>query len=321
MNDGTFFMPGAASTIAQDVDAVYYFVYWVCVFFFLLIIGLMVLFVIRYRRRSEHDTTPHISHHTLLEVAWSTLPVFLLAAMFVWGFDIYMRTRVAPADAMEVNVTAQKWSWSFEYPNGLISPVLGIPVNTPVRLLMNSQDVLHSFYVPNFRQKMDVIPNRYTTTWFEANTTGVFPIFCTEYCGDGHSAMLSRVHVMEQADYEEWLNKGGMFVDIDQIPLEDYGEILYTSQLCNTCHSSDGTRLNGPTFQNLFGRTEQLTDGSSVVVDENYIRESLMQPNAKVVATYQPIMPTFQGRLDDRQISALIAYIKSLSGEANESEN
>jgi cytochrome c oxidase subunit 2 len=304
-------LPDPASTIAGDVDAVYGFVFWICVFFFVLNVGVMTFFVVRYRRRNEMETTPRITHNNALEIAWSVGPVFLLVIMFFWGFDKYMKMRVPPADAMEIHVTAQRWSWSFTYPDGTVTNNLGVRVNHPVKLVMNSKDVIHSFFVPAFRQKMDVIPNRYTTTWFEPTKVGVFPVYCTEYCGTGHSAMLSEVHVLEDQQYEQWVLTGGLG-DISGEPLEKQGEIYYKAKQCNTCHSIDGRIITGPSFKGIFGHEVLLADGRTIIVDENYIRTSIVEPQTDVVAGFPPVMPPYKGLITDEQITALIAYIKTL---------
>ena len=219
---------------------------------------------------------------------------------------------VIPNDALEIKATGQKWFWTFDYPNGANSiNDLVVPVGEPVKLLLSSQDVIHSFFVPDFRVKMDVLPNRYTLTWFEATDTGEYEIFCTEYCGKGHSEMLGKVIVMTEVDYNAWLEKSA--VDIPEgMSLEEAGAQLYTSKACVTCHSVDGRPGVAPSFKGRYGIQQRMVDGSTVMVDENYLRESILNPQAKVVEGYQPVMPTYQGVLKDRQIDALIAYIKSL---------
>jgi cytochrome c oxidase subunit 2 len=219
---------------------------------------------------------------------------------------------IAPKDALEIKVTGQKWFWVFDYPNGANSMNdLVVPVGKPVKLLMSSQDVIHSFFVPDFRVKMDVLPNRYTITWFEALNEGEYEIFCTEYCGKGHSEMLGKVKVLSEEDYAKWLSSAA--ADIPEgASLEEVGAKLYTSKACVTCHSLDGTPGVAPSFLNKFGSQEQLTNGTNILVDENYVRESILNPQAKVVLGFQPVMPTYQGVLTDRQIDALIAYLKTL---------
>jgi cytochrome c oxidase subunit 2 len=219
---------------------------------------------------------------------------------------------VAPKDAIEIKATGQKWFWTFDYPNGANGVnELVVPVNQPVKLLLSSMDVIHSFFVPEFRVKMDALPNRYTVVWFEATDVGEYNIFCTEYCGTGHSEMLGNVKVLAEPEYEKWLAESK--VDIPEgMSLEEAGAKLYISRACNTCHSIDGSVGVAPSFKGIFGKTEYLTDGSSLTVDENYLRKSILNPQAQIVAGYAPVMPTYQNVLSDRQIDALIAYLKSL---------
>jgi len=239
------------------------------------------------------------------------VPTVLILIVFVWGFRAYMRMTIVPRDALEVKVTAQKWFWTFDYPNGANSVnELVAPVDRPVKLLMSSRDVIHSLFVPDFRMKMDVLPNRYSVTWFEATRPGTFNLFCTEYCGTGHSEMLAKVKVVSEREFAEFLaSTGGP--GAGESPA-DYGRRLYTSRACNTCHTLDGKPSVGPTWQGLWGRREALQTGDFVTVDENYIRESVLEPQARVTAGFQPVMPTYQGILTDRDIDALIAFIKSL---------
>ena len=219
---------------------------------------------------------------------------------------------VSPAESIQIKATGQKWFWQFDYENGASSTNdLVVPVGKPVELLLSSQDVVHSFYVPNFRIKMDVLPNRYTLTWFEAPYEGEYDLFCAEFCGTSHSKMIGKVKVVSEREYNEWLeassNPG------EGLSLEEYGAKLYQSKACVTCHSIDGSPNTGPTFSGLMGRTEQFTDGSSISADENYLRESILNPQAKVVQGFQPVMPTYQGILKDREIDALVTYLKSLN--------
>jgi cytochrome c oxidase subunit 2 len=219
--------------------------------------------------------------------------------------------QIAPKDAIEVKVTGQKWFWSFTYDNGIVSTnELVVPVGKPVRLLMSSKDVIHSFYVPGFRIKMDVLPNRYTITWFEATHTGRFDLFCSEYCGKSHSEMIGSVRVVTDREYGEWQEAN--FTLGEGLTPEEWGAQLYQTKACITCHSIDGSPNTGPTFKGIMGRSEKMKDGSTIVVDENYLRESILNPQAKVVEGYAPVMPTYQGVLRNEEIDALIAYMKSL---------
>ncbi len=306
------FLPSQASTLAPAVDAVHYFVLGISIFFFLLIVGLMLTFVIRYRRRRAEATTPDLTHNHALEIFWSVTPLLILAAIFTMGFNAYMAGRVAPDGALEVYVTGRQWSWSFSYPReGIVSPgELVVPVGRPVKLVMASEDVIHSFFVPAFRVKQDVLPNRYTTLWFEATMEGEFVIFCTEYCGTSHSDMIGTVIVKSEEEYRAWVESGGVG-DISQLSMAEYGALLFRQNACNACHAVDGTRLVGPPLNGIFGHRQPLTGGDAVTVDEEYLRESIVNPNAKVVDGYSASMPAFP-HLKPEQVGALIEYIKSL---------
>ena len=309
------FFPPPSSTTATSVDNLFYFILWVSVFFFAIIVGVMGLFLVRYRQRSGIQPQPSPSHNNLLEIGWSVLPGLILAVIFFWGFTDFLDMRRAPDNAYEIQVVAKKWNWSFKYPNGHVDNNLHVPVDKPVRLVMSSYDVIHSLYVPAFRLKMDVVPGKYTSTWFEATTTGDFVLFCAEYCGTQHSSMLAKVVVHPSGEFEPWLENAANFLE-DLTPAEG-GKILYTRRGCVQCHSvvENAAPMTGPTFYGSFGTSQTLADGSSIIVDENYIRESILEPQAKVRAGYKPVMPTYQGQLKNEEIDALIAFIKSLSGE------
>ena len=308
---GTVFLPPGGSTISGDVDALFYFIFWVSVILFTVVVGLMVVFAIRYRRRGKAGLTSGVSHNTPLEITWTVIPIILVMIVFFWGFKTYLKMRVAPKDSIEIKVTGQKWFWTFDYPEGAnTTNDLVVPVNKPIKLLMSSTDVIHSFYVPGFRIKMDVLPNRYTVTWFEADRMGTFDLFCTEYCGTGHSQMIGKVRVVSEREYATFLEESGGPGEGE--PLDEYGAKLYKARACNTCHTIDGSRLVGPSFKGIYGEQTVISDGSRVTVDENYIRESILKPQAKVVAGYDPVMPTYQGILKPRDVDALIAFIKSL---------
>ncbi len=309
---GTLFMPPGESTVAPQVDALFNFILTVAAIFFVVVVVIMVYFVWRYRRRGKEELTYGRQYNLKLELAWTIIPTILVIIVFFWGFRIYMRMHIAPKDAYEVKVTAQKWFWSFDYPNGASTVNdLIVPAGRPVKLTMSSQDVIHSFYVPDFRIKMDVLPNRYTGTWFDAPRPGEYNLFCAEYCGTSHSDMIGHVKVLNEREFKEW-EESGAAAGGEGMSLEKFGEQLYTSKACVTCHRIDGVAHTGPSFLGIFGEETKLSDGSTVTVDENYIRESILHPQAKIVAGYQPVMPTYQGLLDSRQVDALIAYIKSL---------
>ena len=310
----TIWMPPARSTIAGDVDKLFFFIYYIAIGFFLLVVIAAIYFLIKYRRKGgEPGLTDGRDHNFKLELVWTIIPTILVFIVFVWGFRTYLRMNVAPKDAMEVKVTGQQWFWTFDYPNGATSMnQLVVPYGKPVKLLLSSKDVIHSFYVPDFRIKMDVLPNRYTTIWFDANRVGTYNLFCTEYCGTGHSTMLGKVKVVADDEYEDWLKKVGSGSDNDETPLPELGEKIYKSKACMTCHSTDGKAGVGPSFKGVFGHEVEFADGSKATVDENYIRESVLNPQAKVVKGFAPVMPTFQGLLTDREIDGVIAYIKTL---------
>lgn len=312
MDSASFWLPEPASTVAAEIDWLFYFILYTSTLLFALVVGLMIFFGVKYRRRGKDVLTTSKDHNTALEIIWTVIPTIVIMFLFVAGFRGYITLRTIPHDATQIKVTAQKWSWTFDYPDGVISVNnLVVPVNSPIKLLMSSTDVIHSFFVPAFRIKMDVLPNRYTLTWFEANRTGEFDLYCTEYCGKGHSEMIGKVTVMTDADYADWLEKSN--TEGEGMPLKDYGQILYTKRACVTCHSIDGSDVTGPSFLGRYGTELLMTDGSRVLMDENYMRESILDPKARIANGYEAVMPTFQGALKDRQIDALIAYIKSLN--------
>lgn len=313
LND--LFLPPAKSTLAHQTDALFWFVHLSSLVLTIGLIAVIIYFVYKYKRQSDDEVTPLITHNNKLEVTWSVIPLILVIVVFGWGYQIFMNQQVVPDDAYEVNVTAQKWLWRFQYENGATSTgKLHVPADRPVKLVMSSNDVIHSFFVPAFRLKQDVVPGRYTEMWFNAPEPGESVIYCTEYCGTGHSDMLGSVVVHEQGEFEDWLaaNSGGGSKPDDLTPAE-WGEQLTQQNACQTCHSTDGTQLTGPTWKGKFGSEEPLSDGSSVTVDENYIRESILEPDAKIVEGYQAgLMPTYKGQLNDAQINAIIEYLKTL---------
>ncbi len=307
---GTLFLPPGASTFAGDVDSLFYFIFYTAAVFFGIVVFGLIFFSLRYRRgKTVLRAGP--SHNLLLEIIWTTIPTALAMIVFVWGFKLYLKMNIPPKDALEIKVTGQKWFWSFDYPNGTTAVNdLVVPVGKPVKLLMSSRDVIHGFFIPDFRIKRDVVPDRYTVTWFEATQTGTFDIFCTQYCGKGHSEMHGKVRVMGEREYADWLTSGAN--TSQGLSLVDLGAQLYVTKACATCHTLTGAASVGPTWKGIYNNSVKLSDGSSAVVDDNYLRESILSPNAKIVAGYQPVMPTFQGILSDREIDALIAYIKTL---------
>lgn len=306
---GTFWLPRQGSTLAPIIDQGWDLAYWVSVVFFVLVIVPLALFVWKYRRKSPTEVGAPPGHNTALEIAWSVIPLALVMACFIVGFKGFMAASVAPADSYEIQVTAQKWAWSFTYPNGRVSPgELRVPAGKPIRMVMSSKDVIHSFFIPVFRVKQDVIPGSYSSVWFEATEPMETTLECAEYCGTDHSAMLAKVVVMPEDKFNDWLK---LDESAGMAPAE-YGQKLFVKYTCVACHSVNGVRIVGPTFKGAFGRSEAFTDGSKGVVDENYVRESILNPAAKIVAGYPPVMPPFKGQLDDKQIEAIIAYMKTL---------
>lgn len=313
----TFWMPPQGSTIAGEVDWLFNFILGISVVFFVLIVAVMMVFVVKYRRREGRETaSPSPSNNTLLEITWMAISIMLVVIIFFFGFKSYLNISTPPANAYEIQVAGQKWDWSFTYPNGYVDQDLHVPADRPVELVMTSVDVIHSFYVPAFRVKMDVVPGRFTKTWFEATMPGEYDIFCAEYCGTGHSDMSAMVIVHTSGEFGPWLEKASNFL-LTMTP-EEGGRKLYEIRGCQQCHSVDGGPRTGPTFFKMFGKEETLADGSIITVDEAYIRESVLEPNAKVVAGFEPVMPTYQGRLRDDEIAALTAYFRSLDGKMGE---
>lgn len=307
------FFPEPTSTNAGGVDDLFYFILIVSAVFFAIIVGVMALFVFKYRERPGVEAQPSPSHNNWLEFGWSAVPGLFLGVIFYWGFTEYLDMRQAPDDSYEIQVIAKKWAWSFQYPNGHVDNNLHVPVDKPVRLVMSSDDVIHSLYIPSFRLKMDVIPGRYTSTWFESNTPGDYVLFCAEYCGTQHSTMLARVVVHPSGEFDPWLENAANFME--KLTPEQAGETLYTRRGCVQCHSIDGSAKTGPSFLGVYGTLQSMTDGSQIQVDENYLRESILEPQAKIRAGYKPVMPTYQGQLKNEEIAALIAYIKSFAEE------
>lgn len=309
-SEGSFLFPPQASTIAERMDDSYMFTHWVSVFFTVLIAGWLIIFVVKYHRSRHPKAEVTATHNMGLELLWSVPPMLILGWIFWLGVTDYMNLRTPPTDAMEIQVTAKQWSWEFTYPNGASDPVLYVPVNRDVRLVMRSEDVLHSLFIPAFRTKMDVVPGRYTDQWFNANRTGDFAVFCTEYCGTQHSSMLSRCIVLEQDDWDaEMVNLATWEIGLTP---EEVGARVYFKKGCNACHTVDGSAGTGPTFKGLWGKTESFTDGSTALVDENYVTTSILNPGAQIVAGYTNQMPTFQGRIKDEFIAGIIAYLKTL---------
>ena len=309
----SFWMPVDAAAGAADIDFAFNFILAICTFFFVLIVGLGILFVIKYRKRPGYTPKPSPHHSLKLEITWSVIPVFLCVFMFWFGFSSYMHGRTMPEDAEQIGVIAQKWSWSFQYSNGATHPELHVPVGEPVVLTMRSNDVIHSLFIPAFRTKLDVVPGRYSKVWFEPTKEGEYQLFCTEYCGTEHSSMQAKVYVETREEYEAWLVKIDVNVDSFET-LAEAGKWVFETKLgCNACHLVDGTTKVGPPLNNVFGSMRELEGAESVLADENYIRDSMLEPGKHIAKGYANNMTSFQGRTNDKQIDAVIAYLKELA--------
>jgi cytochrome c oxidase subunit 2 len=310
---GTLFLPPQSSTISGQVDSIFNFLFITSIVFFLIVVSVAVFFVIRYRKKAETTVQEAPTYNLKLEILWTAIPTILVFVAFFLGFRAFIKMHIVPKDALQVKVTSQKWFWTFDYPDVGVNSVneLVVPVGKPVQLTMSSKDVIHSFYVPGFRIKMDVLPNRYTVTWFEASRTGEFQLFCAEYCGTGHSEMIGKVKVLSEREYNDWLQAGSGGGG-EGISLVDLGAKLYRAKACVSCHSIDGTPGIAPSFKGRFGTQIQLEGGKQILADENYLRESMLDPTAKVALGFQPVMPSYQGILKDKDIDALVAFIKSL---------
>ena len=301
--------PDRASTAAGNVDALFIFLIIVSGLMTALIFTAVVYFAARYRRR-RGVLAEQIEGSTPLELTWSIIPLFVFLVIFAWGAVVYFKGRTPPRDSTEVYVVAKQWMWKLEHAEGQREiNELHVPVGRDVKLIMTSQDVIHSFYVPAFRMKQDVLPGRYTVAWFRATKPGTYHLFCAEYCGTQHSGMIGSIVVQEPAQFEAWMSGGTTG------PLSATGEKIFAELGCVTCHRTD-TQGRGPNLQGVFGKPVLLEDGRTVTADENYVRESILDPGAKVVKGFKPVMPTFQGLVSEEQLNALVAYVKSQSQPA-----
>jgi cytochrome c oxidase subunit 2 len=303
------FFPHEASAQAGQVDAIYFFMVAVTAFFSVLIAGLIVTFAIRYRRRHQHEVGVGIHGSIALELLWTFIPLGIAMVMFAWGAKVFFDLYRPPVGAMEIFIVGKQWMWKAQHVDGHREiNELHVPVGRPVKLIMGSEDVIHSYYIPAFRVKADVIPGRYNSLWFTATKPGRYHLFCAEYCGTRHSGMIGWVTAMEPSDFQAWLGGGGPAA---ASPVAA-GEKLFNDLACNTCHMASG-QGRGPVLTGIFGKPVQLVGGGTVTVDESYVRESIVNPQAKVVSGFQPIMPTFQGLVTEEQLLQLIAYVRSLS--------
>lgn len=299
--------PEQASTVAGRVDAIYSFLIGLTALFSILIGATVAFFAIKYRRGNKVDRSRPLSESAILEAIWIGVPLVIVLVIFYWGTSIFFTIVRPPKQAEDVYVTGKQWMWKIQHLSGHREiNELHVPVGQPIKLIMTSQDVIHSFFVPAFRVKQDVLPGRYTQMWFEATKPGIYHLFCAEYCGTQHSGMIGRVIAMEQADYEEWLKGGAAAAGKT---MSSAGEQIFTQQGCASCHNDQS---RAPALKGLYGKPVKLADGGNVVADEQYIRESILRPMSQMVAGYDPIMPVYQGRIGEEDLQQIVAYIKSL---------
>ncbi|MFN8059796.1 MAG: cytochrome c oxidase subunit II [Vicinamibacterales bacterium] len=300
--------PAQASSYSGEVDALYFFILAVTVFFTLAVSLAVLYLAIRYRRRNQDDVGAPIHGSLALELTWTIIPLVIALGIFFWSAKVYFTVSKPPSQAMEVYAVGKRWMWKFQHVTGQREiNELHVPLGQPVKILIGSEDVLHSLYFPSFRVKMDAVPGKWTSLWFQPTQTGQFHIFCAEYCGNNHSGMIGTVVVMEPRDFQAWLAGGR-----SEGPPAAVGEKLFSQLACNTCHLDNNTG-RGPSLKNVVGTQVRLQGGQTATVDDNYIRESILTPQAKLVEGYQPLMPTFQGLVTEESVMQLLAYIKSMS--------
>src|SRR6202158_2136121 len=298
--------PARASTTAGSVDTLFIFLVILSAMVSVAIFAAIVLFAVRYRKR-RGVVAEQIEGSTALEITWSIIPLGIFAVISLWGAIIYFKERTPPRGATEVYVVAKQWMWKLQHEEGQREiNELHVPVGRDAKMILTSQDVIHSFFIPAFRIKQDVLPGRYTTLWFKATKPGRYHLFCAEYCGTNHSGMGGDIVVMEPQDYAQWMAGG------PSAPLQETGKQLFTQLGCATCHRFD-VQGRGPNLTGIYNKPVLLEDGRTVIADENYVRESILNPTAKIVSGFKPVMPTFQGIVSDEQLNALVAYVKSSS--------
>jgi cytochrome c oxidase subunit 2 len=306
MNDSVPLFPEQASAHAEQVDSLFFFLLLVSGFFIALLAGLNFYFAVKYRRRSDADRPAPVAASIKLELAWTFIPLAIALFIFLWGAQLYFSWARPPDNCLEIYVVGKQWMWKFQHPRGQRAiNELHVPLNQPVKLTMISQDVIHSFFVPAFRIHQDVLPERYTTVWFQATRPGKYHLFCSQYCGTDHSKMIGTVVVMEKDAFQTWLDAGG------DGSMAAEGRKLFQKLQCVTCHSADA-RARAPVLEDLYGTTVHLQDGRTVQAEDAYIRESILYPDAKIVAGFQPLMPSYKGEIDEEEIAQLTAFIKSL---------
>jgi cytochrome c oxidase subunit 2 len=307
MLSGIPLFPEQASSLAPAVDNLYFFILGVTAFFALLVVVLVLYFAVKYRDDTGLKVGAPITGSIPLEIGWSLVPFFVAMAIFVWATVVFFQIVRAPDEALQLYATGKRWMWRIQHPDGQREiNQMHVPVGRPVKVTFTSEDVLHDLYIPAFRVKADAIPGRYSSIWFTPTKTGEYHLFCAEFCGTKHSGMIGTVYVMEPDAYQQWLAGGGLTGSMTA-----RGEQLFQQLACNTCHLPDGTG-RGPNLAGVFGSQVTLASGQTVVADESYIRESILNPQLKIVEGYQPLMPTFQGLINEDGVMSLIEYVKSL---------
>jgi cytochrome c oxidase subunit II len=307
MLSGIPLFPEQASTMAPTVDSLYFFILGVTAFFALVVVVLVLYFAVKYRDDTGLKVGAPITGSIPLEIGWSLIPFFVAMAIFVWATVVFFQIVRPPDQTLEIYATGKRWMWRFQHVDGQREiNQLHVPVGRPIKVTFTSEDVLHDLYIPVFRVKADAIPGRYSSIWFTPTKTGEYHIFCAEYCGTRHSGMTGTVYVMEQNDYQAWLTGGGLTGSMSA-----RGEQLFQQMACNTCHVSDGSG-RGPSLAGVFGSRVRLDNGQTVVVDESYLRESILTPQMKLVQGYGPLMPTFQGLITEDGLLSIIEYVKTL---------
>jgi cytochrome c oxidase subunit II len=302
--------PPAASTIAEGVDRLHFFLTGINLFFTAIIFATIFYFMVKYRRRSEDERPAEIEGSLPLEITWTLIPTLLVAFVFVWSASLYFENSRPPTASTEIFVIGKQWMWHLQHPEGAREiNELHVPVNVPIKLTMTSEDVIHDFYIPAFRVKKDVLPGRYTSLWFEATKTGTYHLFCAQYCGSDHAEMIGWVFVMTPTDYAAWLSGGAK-----NEPMAVTGERLFNRLGCSTCHLPDGSG-RGPSLVGVYGKPEKLRSGETRPVDEALIRQAITNPNSVLLPNFAPVMPTFQGQINEEQLLQLISYVKSLGTE------
>ncbi len=322
MNPQLPLFPESASSVAPQVDALFFAWSAVSIFFTALIAVSILYFMVRYRRRHEDEVGQPERAPIWLEIAWSVIPLAIALAMFAWGTQVFVEIYRPPADAVTYYGVGKQWMWKFQHPGGQREiNRLHVPVGQAIQMKLTSEDVIHSFFVPAFRVKQDAVPGRYTTVWFRATKPGTYHLFCTEYCGGEHSRMIGSVVALEPRQYEIWLASGGMSAQ----PMTVSGAELFQQLACHTCHGEEGSGAGisgmaprGPALAGIFGTQVAMADGSNILADESYIRESILSPMARVTAGWQPIMPAYQGQVSEEQLTQLISYVRSLSEDGGQ---